>query len=132
VAASDKDLVWAVSVGDNGLLAGVIALHRIDWQHRHAWIEIVLGERSVWGQGYATEAMPLVTGHAFHELGLEKVLASVYAGNERSIRMAEKQGYRQCGLLRRNAFFGGEWHDEWLGEILRDEWAKPGPRGGPP
>ena len=132
MAASEKDLVWAVSMKEGELLVGVIGLHRIDWQHRHAWIEIVLGERSAWGKGYATGVMRLVTEHAFHELGLEKVLASVYGGNERSIRMAEKLGYRQCGLLRRNAFLVGEWHDEWLGEILRDEWAGPGPRGGPP
>jgi RimJ/RimL family protein N-acetyltransferase len=36
--------------------------------------------------------------------------------------MLEKIGYRHCGLLRRNAFFGGQWHDEWLAEILREEW----------
>ena len=129
MATSEKDLVWAVAIKEGELLVGAIGLHRIDWQHRHAWIEIVLGDRSAWGKGYATEAMRLVTHHAFHELGLEKVLASVYGGNERSVRMAETLGYRQCGLLRRNAFFAGEWHDEWLGEILRAEWAGAGPRG---
>lgn len=129
MATSEKDLIWAVAIESGELPVGVIGLHRIDWQHRHAWIEIVLGERSAWGKGYATEAMRLVTDHAFQELGLEKVLASVYRGNERSIRMAETLGYRQCGLLRRNAFFAGEWHDEWLGEILRGEWSGAGPRG---
>lgn len=129
MATSEKDLVWAVAIEAGELPVGVIGLHRIDWQHRHAWIEIVLGDRSAWGKGYATEAMRLVTDHAFQELGLEKVLASVYRGNERSIRMAETLGYRQCGLLRRNAFFAGEWHDEWLGEILRGEWPGAGPRG---
>jgi RimJ/RimL family protein N-acetyltransferase len=129
MATSEKDLVWAVAITEGELLAGVIGLHRIDWQHRHAWIEIVLGEPSVWGKGYATEAMRLVTEHTFRELGLEKVLASVYGGNERSIRMAETLGYRQCGLLRRNAFFAGEWHDEWLGEILREQWSGARPRG---
>lgn len=125
MAASEKDLVWAVVLEDGALVIGVIGLHRIDWQHRHAWIEIVVGERSAWGKGYATEAMRLGTDHAFHELGLEKVLASVYTGNERSIRMAETLGYRQCGLLRRNAFFAGGWHDEWLGEILRPDRSGP-------
>jgi RimJ/RimL family protein N-acetyltransferase len=129
MATSDKDLVWAVVARDGELVIGVIGLHRIDWQHRHAWIEIVLGERSVWGKGYATEALRLCTDHAFHELGLEKVLASVYSGNEHSIRMAEKLGYRQCGLLCRNAFFAGEWHDEWLGEILREHWSGPDTHG---
>jgi len=132
MAASEKDLVWAVVVvKEGGPLIGVIALHRINWQHRHAWIEIVLGERSVWSKRYATEGMRLGTDHAFRELGLEKVLASVYSGNERSIRMAEKLGYRQCGLLRRNAFLAGAWHDEWLGEVLLEEWSGPVMHGSP-
>ncbi len=45
--------------------------------------------------------------------------------------MAETLGDRQCGLLRRSAFFAGEWHDEWLGEILRGEWSGAGARDGP-
>ncbi len=125
MAPSEKDLVWAVVLKDGDLVIGVIGLHRIDWPHRHPWIEIVVGERSAWGRGCATEAMRLGTDHAFRELGLQKVLASVYRGNERSICMAEKLGYRQCGLLRRNVFFAGEWHDEWLGEILREDWSGP-------
>ena len=26
------------------------------------------------------------------------------------------------GLMRRHGFVDGYWHDQWLGEILRDEW----------
>jgi RimJ/RimL family protein N-acetyltransferase len=47
----------------------------------------------------------------------------VYGRNAASLRLLEKRGYRPCGLLRRQGFFGGVWHDEWLGEILREAWA---------
>ena len=124
VARSEADLVWAVVIKEAGGVVGVTALHRIDWRSRHGWVEITLGERAAWGKGYGTETVRLCTAYAFEELGLEKVLASVYSGNEASIRMLKKIGYEQCGLLRRNAFFGGEWHDEWLGEILREEWQR--------
>jgi RimJ/RimL family protein N-acetyltransferase len=122
MAASETDVVWAVVLRQTGAVIGVTALHRIDWRFHHGWIEISLGDRSAWGKGHATETLRLCTAYAFEELGLEKVLASVYSGNDASIRMLKKLGYEQCGLLRRNAFFGGEWHDEWLGEILREEW----------
>ena len=125
MAASEEDIVWAVVLKESGELMGVIGLHRIDWRFRHAWIEITIGERSKWGQGYATETLPLCTVYAFMELGFEKVLASVYSENKASLRILEKLGYQQCGLLRRNAYFGGEWHDECLGEILREEWKEP-------
>ena len=122
MAASEEDIVWAVVLKESGELMGVIGLHRIDWRFRHAWIEISLGDRSRWGKGYGTEAMSLSTSHAFLDLGFEKVLASVYSGNDGSLRMLERVGYQQCGLLRRNSYFAGEWHDERLWEILREEW----------
>ena len=125
IAASDEDIVWAIILKDGGELIGVIRLHEIEWRDRHARIEISIGDRSRWGRGYGTEAMQLATAHAFLELGFEKILASVYSGNDASLRMLKKVGYQQCGLLRHNAFFGGEWHDEWLGEILREEWKEP-------
>jgi RimJ/RimL family protein N-acetyltransferase len=125
MAASQEDLLWSVAVRDAGTLAGVIAFHRVSWRDRHGWLEVVLGERREWGKGYGTEAMRLCVGYAFRELGFEKVLASVYSDHPASLRMVEKVGFRRCGLFRRNAFFDSAWHDEWFGEILRDEWTPP-------
>jgi RimJ/RimL family protein N-acetyltransferase len=64
----------------------------------------------------------MVTDYAFRQLGFEKVLASVYSGNHASLRILDSLGYARRGALRRHAFFDGEWHDEWLAEILREEW----------
>lgn len=122
VARSDHDVIWAIVLRDTGMLIGNTGLHQIDWRHRHAHSGIIIGEPSQWGKGYASEAMRLRTAYAFRELGLEKVMSSVYMGNTASRRALEKAGYRQCGLLRRNRFFNGQWHDEWLGEVLREEW----------
>ena len=124
MAASEQDVAWTVVIRMSGAPAGVVAFHRLDWRDRHAWLEIALGDRTAWGKGYATEAMRLCVEYGFRELGLEKVLASVYSGHHASLRLAEKVGFRQCGLLRRHTFFDGAWHDEWLGEILRDEWPR--------
>jgi RimJ/RimL family protein N-acetyltransferase len=122
MAASSDDIVWAVSLKESGALIGVTGLHNINWRQRHGWIEISLGDRSAWGKGYATETVRLGTSYAFQELGFEKVLASVYGCNDASLRILAKVGYRECGVLRRHAFFAGQWHDERLAEILRDGW----------
>jgi RimJ/RimL family protein N-acetyltransferase len=116
--------VWTVMLPDTGAAIGVTALHRIDWRHRHAWIEITLGDRSSWGRGLGTEAVRACTEYGFVELGLEKILASVYSGNEASLRMLARVGYQPCGLLRRHCFLGGAWHDEWLGEVHHEAWAE--------
>lgn len=113
---------WAILLNERDLLIGSTGLQDIDWRNRHAHSGIMIGEKAYWGKGYASEAMRLRTAYAFHELGLEKVLTNVIAENHASRRALEKAGYRQCGLLRRNRFFDGGWHDEWLGEILREDW----------
>ncbi|NOK61851.1 MAG: Protein N-acetyltransferase, RimJ/RimL family [Chloroflexi bacterium AL-W] len=122
VAASPNDIIWAIVLRENGKLIGNIGLQHIEWRHRHSHSGTIIGDPTQWGKGYATEAIRLRTIYAFRELGLEKILTSVSSGNERSRRALERAGYKQCGLLRRNRFFHGRWHDEWLGEILRDEW----------
>lgn len=124
MSRSEEDMVWTIVLQATGTLIGTTALHRITWRHRHATNGITIGERAQWGHGYATEAIRLTTAYAFHELGLEKVLTEVYEGNDASRRAMERVGFRQCGLLRRNRFFDGRWHDEWLGEILREEWER--------
>jgi RimJ/RimL family protein N-acetyltransferase len=63
----------------------------------------------------------LRTSFAFTQLGFEKVMTEIYVGNEASIRMVQKLGFRQAGVLRRHRFVDGAWQDLWLGEMLRDE-----------
>ena len=126
MAESGDDVVWTIVLGATGLPIGATGLHRIDWRNRHAFNGILLGERGEWGKGYGSEAIGLQTAYAFRELNLEKVLTEVYAPNIASRRTMERVGFRTCGVRRRNVFIDGEWNDEWLGEILRDEWKASG------
>ncbi|HEY3474474.1 MAG TPA: GNAT family N-acetyltransferase [Anaerolineales bacterium] len=50
--------------------------------------------RSVWGQGYATEAASAVRDFAFDTLGIERLIAMIDPSNAASIRVAEKLGMR--------------------------------------
>lgn len=51
----------------------------------------------VWGLGYATEAARPVVAHAFGTLGLSEVVAGIMPGNDGSVRVAEKLGFRDGG-----------------------------------
>jgi RimJ/RimL family protein N-acetyltransferase len=124
MAGAQDHIVWAILLNEEGTLIGNTGLHNIDWRHRHAESGIMIGETAQWGKGYASEAMRLRTAYAFAELGLEKVMTRVYDDNHASRRALEKAGYRQCGMLRHHRYSGGKWHDEWLGEILREEWVE--------
>jgi [ribosomal protein S5]-alanine N-acetyltransferase len=119
MAAADTEVFWAILVGERHI--GSTGVHGLDWRNRTAHTGIVIGERDCWGQGYATEAIRLRTAYAFNELGLETLTTQVYAPNEASRRALQRAGYREVGWLRRHVYFEGEFHDVWLGEMLRGE-----------
>ena len=115
-------VLWAIVLRHNGKLIGNTAIEKIDWRNRRGQTGTVIGEKDEWGKGYAGESMRLRTRYAFRELALNKVVTPVYGGNEASRRALERAGYRQCGTYRRHVLIDGQWHDVWIGEILRDDW----------
>ena len=73
-------------------LIGCIGFHEEPgglWPEFGYWIA-----REHWGQGYATEAARPVLDHAFETLNLPRVVANIFAGNDASIKVAEKLGMR--------------------------------------
>jgi RimJ/RimL family protein N-acetyltransferase len=64
---------------------------------RHsAEVSLILGEPEVWGKGYGREALNLMLGYAFQDLGLNEVWLIVRTDNEKGIRLFEKSGFRIC------------------------------------
>jgi len=124
-AAEDPHRVlWAIVLKEGGKLIGATVLEKIDWRNRDAESGIMIGDKSEWRRGYASEAMRLRTDYAFLELGLRKVWTGVWLPNHGSRRALEKAGYRQCGLQRRHFFVNGQWLDVWLAEIHREDWER--------
>ncbi len=80
-----------------GKVVGVVTLE-IRSEDHIAEIGYGLG-RSVWGQGLAVEAVSGVISWAFENHQLAKVFALTDWRNDRSIRVLEKLGFRQEGLL---------------------------------
>jgi len=68
--------------------------------------------------------MRLRTRHAFRELNLDKLMTEVFMDNPASRKALEKNGYRMVGVHRHHFFAGGNWHDVWVGEVLREDWEK--------
>jgi RimJ/RimL family protein N-acetyltransferase len=77
--------------------------------------------REYWGRGYAKEAIRLVLRYYFEELRYQKVTVHIYAFNERSIKLHESLGFQHEGQLRRMIFTGGEYHDEVLMGLTKEE-----------
>lgn len=80
------------------------------WKSHCAEIGYWLAEE-YWGQGIATEALKMMTRNAFNDHGVQKLFATVLAPNCASMRVLEKAGYTQEGLLRRDVIKNGQYYD---------------------
>ncbi len=58
-----------------------------------AWVAYVLA-KEYWGRGYAFQATQAVVDHLRATCGVARFLATVQAGNERSIRLLRRLGFR--------------------------------------
>jgi [ribosomal protein S5]-alanine N-acetyltransferase len=120
VSRSETDVAWGLFV--EGQHIGGTGITQIDWRNRRAVTGTIIGDKSWWGRGIASESMSLRTRYAFEELGLEKLMTNVSEGNVASRRALEKAGYQTVGIYRHHVFRHNRWWDTWIGEILRDEW----------
>ena len=75
------------------------------------------------GQGYATEAVHALLGLCFGALGLRRVTAGCYAGNEPSWRLMERVGMRrEVHTVQESLHRSGEWLDGLGYALLAEEW----------
>jgi ribosomal-protein-alanine N-acetyltransferase len=67
------------------------------------------------GQGYMSEALHLMIGYAFDELGLHRLEADIQPINVASQRLVEKAGFRNEGMSPGFILINGEWmdHQRW-------------------
>src|SRR5947209_10774783 len=115
----ETDLHWAV-LDETGRHIGFIALHNISWRHRSATGGLTLGERSAWGQGYATDAVRVRTRFAFEQMGLHRIEGHTIGRAMR--RVYEKCGYRLEGVARQKLWRDGRWADAALYAILDEDY----------
>ena len=97
--APASSMRMAVVDQSTGQLVGTIGLHTFSDVNRSAEIAYDFAP-SHWGRGLATRLCETVTAWSFAELKLHRVQATVLVGNEPSMRVLARCGFRHEGLLR--------------------------------
>lgn len=118
-----KDSIFlAIIEKITGQHIGNIKLGGIDWIHRRADIGVIIGEKSCWGQGYASEAIALISEYGLRKLNLHKVWAGCYANNTGSIKAFKKAGFIEEGMQKKHYYCDGEYIDiVFLGKFSEGE-----------
>jgi ribosomal-protein-alanine N-acetyltransferase len=117
-AAADHRHAFGIFLGTE--LVGRIALSQIfRGIFQNAYLGYSVAER--WnGQGLATEAVGVVMAFAFGGLDLHRVQAAVMPRNAASIRVLEKNGFREEGYAVDYLCINGVWEDHRIFARTRD------------
>ena len=102
-----------------GEAAGGIGLApQPDVHRRSAEVGYWLGE-AFWNRGIMTAAVRAFTDYAFNAHKLIRVFAGVFSTNPASMRVLEKAGYTQEGILKKSVVKDGQVLDQVLYAVTR-------------
>jgi RimJ/RimL family protein N-acetyltransferase len=83
---------------------GNVMYYNIDATKREAELGITIGEQDYWGRGYGSEAVRLLLGHLWSDVGILRVHLKTLAWNERAQRAFANAGFREYGRVSRGGY----------------------------
>lgn len=93
VNASPDSLLLGIFLREDGRHIGNIKIGPVVMRHARSEIGYLIGDRSAWGKGYATEAIREICRYGFEVLGLAKITAGVYETNKGSAKALLNAGF---------------------------------------
>lgn len=120
----DTEPTFGIELIETGELIGVMGLHKINFVDRTATTGALIGPEEYRGRGYGTEAKLLLLEYAFNTLNLRIIYSSVFSFNMRSKAYSLKCGYKEVARLEQKFFRGGEYADEIILQVTREDFLK--------
>lgn len=121
IFASGRGMRWAITMPPSDDLIGTCGFNVWRQDNNSAVIGYDLMQR-FWGKGIVPEALRAMLDFGFSDMALNRIEADVTVGNAASVRVLEKLGFHEEGLLRQAGHWRGEYHDLRLFSLLRSEW----------
>ncbi|WP_276167145.1 GNAT family N-acetyltransferase [Zobellia alginiliquefaciens] len=97
-----------------GSTVGLIDLFDFDPKNLRAGIGIVILNTENRNKGVGAEAISLVSDYAFKVLNLHQLYANVMEGNDPSIHLFKKMGFKEVGIKKDWIFTEGKYKNEIL------------------
>ena len=120
--ATERPMTIEIRDGESWRPVGNCGFIHINWRCRAGELGIFIGEKSLWNQGYGTEAIRLLLRHGFNTLNLNRIFLYVFETNPRGLRAYEKAGFVQEGRLRQAEYQDGKYIDMLVLSVLASEW----------
>ena len=115
--------VVAFAVERDGQVVGLVEYYEeADPDYKNAGIDIALDPECCVGQGLGPDTLKTLIRYLFAERGHHRIIIDPAVANERAIAAYQKVGFKPVGVMRRYERTNtGEWRDNLLLDLLRDE-----------
>jgi ribosomal-protein-alanine N-acetyltransferase len=104
-----------IRVRDTGAIAGLININSIVRGRFQCGSISYAAFAPTAGQGYMSEGLAVAVHYAFDPLRLHRLEASIQPGNQASLKLVQRQGFRKEGYSPDFLFIDGAWrdHERW-------------------
>ncbi|HEO64085.1 MAG TPA: aminotransferase class III-fold pyridoxal phosphate-dependent enzyme, partial [Candidatus Omnitrophica bacterium] len=113
---SPYNFLFGIFLKENNRHIGNIKIGNINRMNKFADLGLLIGDKTVWGKGYGTQAIKLATQYAFENLKLNKLIAGINELNAGSYKAFIKAGYEEVGIFKKHAFYKGNFVNSILVE----------------
>ncbi|RST77214.1 N-acetyltransferase [Siminovitchia acidinfaciens] len=108
---------WGIALKDDPTIIGSCGFLNISQSNFRAEIGYEL-HRSYWRQGIVSEALEAVIKYGFEEMKLNRSEALIEPENVASVKLVERLGFLQEGLLREYEYGAGKFDDLYMYSLL--------------
>jgi ribosomal-protein-alanine N-acetyltransferase len=118
---------WGIADRSDRALVGVCGYNAWHRTHRRGDISYIVA-RDQWGKGVMREALHAMLDYGFREMKLHSVEAGVTPGNDGSVRLLERMGFRLEGHTRESFWAEDRFVDSLIFSLLGRDWEAGGPK----
>jgi [ribosomal protein S5]-alanine N-acetyltransferase len=119
---SGKYICYAVTLKGSDTAIGMFQIRETEPNFQAAEWGFALGS-AFWGTGIFSESAQLILQFVFLTLGVHRLEARAAVRNGRGGRALQKMGAVQEGVLRKSFMCNGEYLDQVLYAIVKDDWS---------
>ncbi|MCF6405430.1 GNAT family N-acetyltransferase [Chitinophaga filiformis] len=116
---SKAGIRWGIQLNDNNGIIGTVGFNHFTKKHR-ANIGYDL-QYSYWNNDVIAEALYAVISFGFFALDINRIEAEVMEGNDPSIEVLNKIGFKQEGVLRQWHYWDDKHYDMLMFSLLRSD-----------
>lgn len=99
---------------------GMIDIFDFDFKNGRAGVGILVKEPNDREKGYGSEALKLLIDYSFTHLGLHQLYCNISEGNEASVKLFSKQGFKKIGLKKDWNYINSAYKNEYLFQLINN------------